>query len=68
MRLLLALAGVVMAAGTARADALTSFHTPSKNIYCIAVESAEGGIVDCEILAMAKIAPLMGNPPIFIIQ
>ena len=62
MRLLLALAGVVMAGGAARADALTSFHTPSKNIYCIAVESAEGAMVDCEILAMAKIAPVMPRP------
>ena len=65
MRILTAFASavaVLMAAGVAVADEITAFHTPSKNIYCQAIKDAKGGFIDCEILAMAKIAPLAPRP------
>jgi hypothetical protein len=53
---------LIMAASTARADTLTAFHTPSKNIYCMASESEDANFMDCEILAMTRQAPLMPRP------
>ena len=49
-------------ASPARADTLTAFHTPSKNIYCLASESEDANFMDCEILVMTRQAPLMPRP------
>ena len=49
-------------AGAARADELTSFHTPSRNIYCQAAIADEGAFIDCEILVMTRQAPLTPRP------
>jgi hypothetical protein len=65
MRILIAVASTVAfmaVAGMARADTLTSFHTPSKNIYCMASESEDANFLDCEILVMTRQAPLMPRP------
>jgi hypothetical protein len=57
--LLLALA---LLAGPARADTLTSFRTPSGNIHCMGIESADGTFVDCEILQRNDSRPLLPRP------
>lgn len=36
----------------ARADSITNFQTPSGNIHCALIEGDEGGMVDCEMLAI----------------
>jgi hypothetical protein len=53
---------ILMAAGVARADGITAFHTPSKNIYCQAIKDAKGGFIDCEILSVTSSAPLAPRP------
>src|SRR4051812_19628613 len=49
------------AAGSARADTLVPFHTPSGNIHCMAVVGDGGSLVDCEVLEMTS-GPLLPRP------
>ena len=45
------------------ADDVIEFHSPSKNIYCVGVNSkTEGGSVDCELITRTNGAPLMEKP------
>ena len=61
--ILLALSAILSATATAAdADELTSFHTPSKNIHCLAIEGDNGASIDCEVLAKAKMAPIAPRP------
>jgi hypothetical protein len=65
MRSLLAITAALAALGgtcTAQADDLTFFHTPSGNIHCLAVASAAGNIMDCEILAKVEAQPIAPRP------
>lgn len=49
--------------GGAIADDLVSFSSPSKNIYCIGVNSeTEGGSVDCELLTRTNNKPSLKRP------
>ena len=55
-----ALAGV---GGAHADDDVIQFHSPSKNIYCVAVNSqTEGGSVDCELVTRTNTEPLMQRP------
>jgi hypothetical protein len=56
-------AGAALAfSGTAWADELTSFHTPSNNIHCMGIVSETGNAVDCELLQMDNTKPLLPQP------
>ena len=45
------------------ADDVIQFRSPSKNIYCVGVNSkTEGGSVDCELITRTNGAPLMPKP------
>jgi hypothetical protein len=46
----------------ALADQYIPFHTPSKNIYCAAVEADYGTLVDCEVVSMSNTKPLQPKP------
>jgi hypothetical protein len=56
-------ATLLVTAAPARADTLASFHTPSKNIHCLAVTGEGGASIDCEILEKASSRPLTPRPP-----
>jgi Tfp pilus assembly protein FimT len=59
----IAITAVLLAlAAPARADTLASFHTPSKNIQCLAVTGDGGASIDCEILEKAGSRPLTPRP------
>jgi hypothetical protein len=57
-----AAAALLITATASQADTLTPFHTPSKNIYCLAVEGTDGASIDCEILTITKRTPLTPRP------
>jgi hypothetical protein len=45
------------------ADDLIQFHSPSKNIFCVGVNSeTEGGSVDCELITRTNETPSMQRP------
>ena len=62
------IAGLFMSAcgtvnGACAADDVLQFHSPSKNIYCIGVNSAtEGGSVDCELISRTNTKDLRPRP------
>ena len=51
------------ASGAWAADDVLQFHSPSKNIYCIGVNSTtEGGSVDCELITRTNTKDLRPRP------
>jgi hypothetical protein len=63
MRGILISAFAVVSASTASAtEGFRFFHTPSKNIYCAAIESDQGNAVDCIILEMNNSEPALPRP------
>ncbi len=62
-KLALILVANFVSVGVATADDLVSFSSPSKNIYCIGVNSeTEGGSVDCELLTRSNDEPSLKRP------
>jgi hypothetical protein len=58
-----ALAATLSVATPAIAGDIIAFHTPSKNIYCMASDTAdEGSSVDCELITMTNEKPLLPQP------
>ena len=49
--------------GASAADDIKQFHSPTKNIYCVGVNSpGNGGRVDCELVTRTNAEPLMNKP------
>ena len=53
---------LLLLAGAASADTLTTFQTPSGNIQCLGGEGAYGTFVDCDIFETATGRPALPMP------